>query len=327
MLGARRGWWRPLQPVIRRQYSSLDLVPLPRQVYRVAWARQVGTRVPRTECVGTVLQTYSRACTIALSDEGIVVLLAPSAGMVAHGIRLIEPLAFETAMRSGDSVWLGVDRLTIGRSLIVQVRAADTWEAELRPGMALSPFAADTAEALRELAAGGELLDFMLGRDGQSAICSIVGRVLPTLAVATQCGDVQAALQSLSTLVGLGPGLTPSGDDFIVGLLAGLSIGAATQSRRAFLHALCAGVSGMAAHTTPVSRQHLLDASELAFSERLSDVCLAVVRGLPPAVLLARAAAQLAVGASSGGDAMAGLVFALFECGVLGATSAARGIW
>ena len=281
--------------------------------------------MPRTECLGTVLQTYTRACTIALSDGGIVVLLSPSAGMVAHGIRLIEPLAFEDAARPGDSVWLGPDRMVVGRSLTVQLRAAETWESEFRPGMPLSPYAADTAEALRELSDGGELLDCVLGRGGRSAICSIVGRTLPILADATRRGDAQAARAGLSALVGLGPGLTPSGDDFIVGLLAGLSIGAAAPSRHAFLRALCADVATMAAHTTPVSRQHLHDASALAFSERLSDVCSAIVRGMPPAVLLGRAAAQLAVGATSGGDAMAGLVFALFECGVLSAIGTVRG--
>ena len=303
--------------MIEARNRAAVLPSQPGRVCRATWARQIGAHVPRRECFGSVLHSYNRACTITTSDGALVVLLSPSAGMVAHGIRLMEPLAFQDAARPGDAVWLTSDRIKIGDGLAVGLRSAEPWQPAFQPGAPLSPFAAEAVAALHRLSDGGELLDLVLGRAEQSALCSIVGTALPAIAVAVRRDDAAATLATLSALVGLGPGLTPSGDDFIVGLLAGLGIGAAAPSVRALLCAMCAGVAELAARTTPVSRQHLYDASQLAFSERLSDVCLAIVRGLPAAVLLARAAAQLAVGASSGGDAMAGLVFALSHCGVL----------
>jgi hypothetical protein len=67
------------------------------------------------------------------------------------------------------------------------------------------------------------------------------------------------------------------------------------------------------AKTTLVSWQHLDDARDLLFSERLADLCVTIAAGARSALLATRLDAQLAVGASSGADAAAGLLFALRE--------------
>jgi len=49
-----------------------------------------------------------------------------------------------------------------------------------------------------------------------------VTNVLPPLTGALRLGDEDAALQAAEGLIGLGPGLTPAGDDLLVGLLSAL---------------------------------------------------------------------------------------------------------
>jgi hypothetical protein len=141
-----------------------------------------------------------------------------------------------------------------------------------------------------------------------------VTRILPELALAARAGEREEALTRIARLVGLGPGLTPAGDDFIIGWLAGLALGAGTPAGLEFLHAMCAGVAPLRHQTTVVSRQHLEDSCALMFSERLSDVCVAIAAGAAQAMLAERVAGQLGVGATSGADAAAGLLFALFDC-------------
>jgi hypothetical protein len=135
------------------------------------------------------------------------------------------------------------------------------------------------------------------------------------LSVATQRHDRHQALSLLARLIGLGPGLTPAGDDFIIGWLAGLTLLAHSAAELAFLRAMGAGIAELAKATTSVSRAHLSDAGAFLFSERLSDLCVAVARGNPRPMLDLHVGAQLAVGASSGADAAAGLLFALLRCG------------
>src|SRR5262249_51641327 len=141
---------------------------------------------------------------------------------------------------------------------------------------------------------------------------------LPRLMNATRSRDGNAALVVLSELIGLGPGLTPAGDDFIVGWLAGLALSARASAQIAFLEAICRGVENLAHTTTFVSPQHLRDGCAFMFCERVSDRCVCVALGEPKCTLARHVAAQIAVGASAGADAAAGLMFALLECGQQG---------
>jgi hypothetical protein len=147
-----------------------------------------------------------------------------------------------------------------------------------------------------------------------SALSDWIAATLPQLSRATLRLDHQAALQSLSKLIGLGPGLTPAGDDFIIGWLAGVMLMAETPAELEFLNVVSLGLMWLSNRTTPISRQHLEDATEGEFSEVLSDVCFALACGAPEAELDESLSRQLSVGATSGADAAAGLMFALFDC-------------
>jgi hypothetical protein len=131
------------------------------------------------------------------------------------------------------------------------------------------------------------------------------------LALATQKRDPDAALTSLQQVIGVGPGLTPGGDDFIIGWLAGLVLTAQSSEELGFVRAMATGINSMSEATTPFSAQHIADACAFEFSERLSDLCMALCQHAPFPILGSRLVAQLAIGATSGADAAAGLAFAL----------------
>lgn len=286
-------------------------------------ADTIGSRVPRTRCGGRIEAVFENACNVALDAGGLVTVLAPSAGNVAHGIRLSRPFGLEPRLRRGMPVRVEEDRVDFDSgAATVRLTAARVWSSALRPGCCeWNPHSNRAAEMVRDLLGRearirrSEFLAAVLRMDGPATpLAARIAEVLPSLACSVRAYDCAGVLRQVAQLVGLGPGLTPAGDDFIVGWLAGLTLRAGTPPQRELLQDICAGIAPLGSATTSVSRQHLEDACALAFSERLSDLCLAIGEAAPGPGLASAVAAQVQVGASSGADAAAGLMFALFDC-------------
>mgnify|MGYP000041596358 CR=1 FL=1 len=117
--------------------------------------------------------------------------------------------------------------------------------------------------------------------------------------LAARAAQVRAgALDNLvAELIGLGPGLTPSGDDFLCGWLWW-----ATLAKRAELAPLRVAVLKHLTATTPISQSLLIAASNGVFLESLK------VAELDPDAGFSSLAQQ---GHSSGMDTLAGIAFAL----------------
>lgn len=137
----------------------------------------------------------------------------------------------------------------------------------------------------------------------------------PTVALlAESCasGWLLGAVSAAERLVGLGPGLTPSGDDVLAGLLVTLRhLGGAAGVERAVWLAgwLAATVTYDArTRTTPISATLLHCAARGEASPEVTDVLRAVADGLPldPALLRLHA-----LGHTSGADLTQGIAIGL----------------
>mgnify|MGYP001195722527 FL=1 len=288
------------------------------------WAATVGCRVPRTDCKGRVEAVFDHACNVALDSGGLVTVLAHHAGSVVHGIRLLRNQWFDRRLRPGLPVRLAADRVIFDSGAVtVMLSTAAGWTPAFGPGMCdWSARSRGAALLARELLCdhaercSSDFLATVLRLEHRvTPLARRVSAIIPRLALAARTRDADDALHLLAQLVGLGPGLTPAGDDFIIGWLAGLTLLAQSPAQVEFLRAMCDGIGALKYATTSVSAQQLDDACAMMFSERLADVCMAIAAGEPKGTLGSRLAAQLAVGASSGADAAAGLMFALFDCG------------
>ncbi|MGI9489468.1 MAG: DUF2877 domain-containing protein [Geminicoccaceae bacterium] len=108
-------------------------------------------------------------------------------------------------------------------------------------------------------------------------------------------------------LLGLGPGLTPSGDDLLAGILiAWHHLGASEMSNR-LGHLL---VAASAARTTPISQAHLIAAAKGYGASPLHRLLKALIADRR-AELAETLDAVAKIGHSSGMDAVAGMVLAL----------------
>jgi hypothetical protein len=115
---------------------------------------------------------------------------------------------------------------------------------------------------------------------------------------------VMAFEEAIQGLIGLGPGLTPSGDDFLVGALALLDAVGERHAHDALARAITDTLLGL---TTPLSACFLRAAAAGHVGEALHSAVSSIITGdIDPAV-----AAAGRIGHSSGWDMMAGIMTTL----------------
>ena len=140
-----------------------------------------------------------------------------------------------------------------------------------------------------------------------------IGRRLVALVVALQRSDDDATTTALLGLVGYGPGLTPSGDDAILGLLCVLKRGREPGIAAATL--LVASLAPLLHRTTAVSIHQLRRAIAGSFPAAVSAVTEAATKmagasdvRASGAFLAAAVETLMRLGATSGADTIAGVL-------------------
>ena len=268
---------------------------------------------------------FERACNIETSAGELVTLLAQALGNVPHGIRLAGPVApFEAWLAPGQYAILDSTALCLpDAGITVDLSCAAVWRGAVA-AVSTDPCSMDAdgaaiAVSLRELRA--TLVERALEQGFapllaaatsarpcvERAFAARLSQALPLLARATERRDIPAVAGATARLVGLGPGLTPSGDDFIAGYLAALWSRAGFDSGLdAILPSLADALAPLFLRTNAISRQMLSDAAQGRFAERLIDVTVAISGGGDVVDATVHA---LASGHSSGADTLCGLLF------------------
>jgi hypothetical protein len=289
----------------------------------------IGDRVP-THARARVHSVFERACNFETRTGELVTLLAQRLGNVPHGVRLAGPAApFGSWLIPGQNAILENSALCVpDAGMTVDLSAAVVWRGAVATVSidlcstdlcSMDPDGAASAVALRELRATlverapeqgfAPLLAAPASARSpiEHAFSARLSHTLPLLAQATERRDVMGVAGAAARLVGLGPGLTPSGDDFIAGYLAALwSRAGLERDIDAMLHSLGDALAPLYLRTNAISRQMLSDAAHGRFAERLIDVTRAVAGAGEVVDATMRA---LASGHSSGADTLCGLFF------------------
>jgi hypothetical protein len=142
----------------------------------------------------------------------------------------------------------------------------------------------------------------------EAALLARARPALEALAAACESDAAPAAVEPATRLLGLGPGLTPAGDDVVGGaLFARAVLGRSGAADRAAWAATAAAVVAAARERThPVSAALLADLAAATGHAPLLDLVAALAEGRPDAALPA-ARRFVAIGHSSGWDVVAGL--------------------
>jgi hypothetical protein len=276
-------------------------------------ALSTGSQAPRGRFNGAVHTVFRQACNIRLDDGRMLALLAPQLGNVPHGVRLDVPMAFAFAdhVTVGQRVGCRADVLRIAGTLSIDLGTAQPWRGELPPARVdLS-----APEVLQAWRAAWHTLwrgRISTGDSQPRVLASRVDTEGLRLARATRRFHTDEVARGLKSLIGCGPGLTPSGDDLIVGFLAGLwSTTADHPPRRAFLDRLCTAVAAAAAATGDISRAYLAHATHARFAEPLTTLARHIDDGAECGTIEHAAGAALRVGDTSGADGVFGLLLGL----------------
>ncbi len=199
--------------------------------------------------------------------------------------------------------------------LEIRFDAAPRWSPRFAPPASVAHVAtarwhrrAATTRTIAQARASGAGLGALLsaGRpDDAAGYVQVARPALARLVLALEAGDRNAAAVAATRLIGLGPGLTPSGDDVLVGIEAALH--ALAQPSAGFL-ALALG--DVEARTTDLAATLLRHAAAGEFAERLHTLIAALVdpddEGVPAAIERA-----IAWGATSGTDCLLGVLIGL----------------
>jgi Protein of unknown function (DUF2877) len=252
---------------------------------------------------GRVLSVHSTAVNLVLDDE-LVTVAHPSAGGLPNGILLDQAYALAepgrgAVVRDGESLVFGTSRVR------VDLRDAAAWSPKLGgrlgPLPPLNEVRTALARALDQVPAQGGFSPLLRVLSSApvalTPLCSRALSRLAQLASGAEANDLPSMLEAAVGLVGLGDGLTPSGDDLLVGFSAAM---------RASAHPLAehfaAGCARLApGRTTRVAEMFLEHAARGAYSERIHRL----VTALADTEALTTA---LRWGATSGADTLLGVV-------------------
>ena len=207
-----------------------------RRVKALSISRLSFDMVKRDGLTAQVLANYHRACNLVTSEGEIIALVGPAIGNGPLNIVIEETDCLEH-VKPGLPAVFSDRQLILSYSLVVLLDGAQLWRPEVNWGCLTTQRRGleDSLAALcgwlsrNDIARG--LLSLVL--DGEKephnrsphnlAFLKTARAGIKGLLYALQDGDRSSIGENASLLAGLGPGLTPAGDDYLVGLMAGLA--------------------------------------------------------------------------------------------------------
>jgi hypothetical protein len=306
-------------------------------------AISIGDSIP-PEFNAAVHSVFRAAMNLRLGANQLITILAASEADLPQGIRVEAPDDFSFEIfHAGEPATCRDGNLRLA-SLTIDLRGARRWKCDLpslqfdptNPTVSASWGSAWKALNARQIESNADILAENLVRFAESkspdfdaktgdpstgsgqvfalrqSVAERAGDALRGLVEATRQDDLPRADSSVRALIGLGSGLTPSGDDLLVGFIAGLWCSIQNQNERArFVSNLGDAIIRHSSQTNEISRAYLHHAAQGQVSSLLANLAEAICAGWDSDRLLQVAEAAMRVGHTSGMDAVAGLLIGL----------------
>lgn len=277
--------------------------------------------------IGEVHSVFKNSLYVLTKDGRLISIVGPNSYNMPINIRVRLPKGLaigDLGLSPGAPVRRSGDLLIVGGDLSINLRGAAIWE----PTKGKPP-ALDAAKLLhsigeiegvaskwipsgglgsliphRRALISGDPAGIPLGNPMTSkAALGIAG-----LFKAIKERDPNGIDRSVRGLIGLGPGLTPSGDDFLMGFFASSMFGMRGRRDRfgPSMALLRRSILRARSLTTPVSQELFLHAIEGGVAEPIDDLIVGIFHGVPWLDRLTRRAIEM--GETSGGDIVLGVI-------------------
>ena len=265
----------------------------------------VGYLVPAIDPTGWVHSTFERACNIACNGTLLTLCTSsaadgPTTLRLAHGpardLRDLFDIGEVVRRRDGGMQTSRVE---------LELTHASVWRPLPRARLLSSRcIDAHVRHALGRLAQCRSTHASVIDGEGASVVFAMRD--------ACRALDSEQAVRHAARLVGWGEGLTPAGDDFLLGLIAGLNALVGDSERRgAFHRLLAAALNALTPRTTAIAAHYLRLAAGGHHTEPLVRLRHALLCEDDLGAVDAALCAALAVGATSGADTVSGLLAGL----------------
>ncbi|WP_104087990.1 DUF2877 domain-containing protein [Cryobacterium sp. N19] len=264
--------------------------------------------VPSFDCDGTIHSVFATACNIAVGELLITVHdAAKQHTPTSVRVAMVGTTPWTPIVHVGDRASFRSGWLSFGSHLL-DLRGVPMWAPHAPACFAPPAVARRLLDELIRVhgaptARSSSALAFTLARD----LAALRGIVAGT-ASDSRTDDLDVVV---GRLIGAGEGLTPSGDDVLVGLLAALTRGGQTAGSTAIVSRIAESVLRNTHRTTSISAHYLRLATRGSFSEPLTNLVDSVFTGSSVDDVHARTREVLSVGASSGADALRGVLLGL----------------
>ncbi|MEO8356587.1 MAG: DUF2877 domain-containing protein [Chloroflexota bacterium] len=284
-------------------------------------AASIGEAIPRDNFDAVIHNVFDTAANLCLVDKNrLITLLVSDQNELPQGIRITQRTASLQSLTVGlvAACRAGVLRFE-SSPLTVDLRSAPVWEchiSELNVDMKSASSVQSWSRVWQMLNSRQKLskaeivADDLFQRNAGSLLSQKISRPVLQLISSTGQFEIEKSIEAAGKMIGLGPGVTPAGDDLLIGFLAGLwSISGKFQGRRSFIHSLGIRLMGVAEQTNLISRTYLYHAVHGQFSSSLTNLAQAIALGSENLQDMADAAMR--VGHSSGMDSVTGLLIGL----------------
>ncbi|HEV2583381.1 MAG TPA: DUF2877 domain-containing protein, partial [Ktedonobacteraceae bacterium] len=206
-------------------------------LFALDYSRPMRALFEQAQRAGTIHSVFRRATNIAL-DETLVTILSSELPRMPNGLRLPSLTANEllSSLQPGMRVWIGDGRLTIpSQNCTLWLPEDAAWEPvpDVSSGQwhceTVTRHATMLAHYLSRVATDEGLASLvrplLLGQSAEETpLARIALPALRLLECASREQDIAHVEEAASRLAGLGPGLTPSGDDALGGFIAILAL-------------------------------------------------------------------------------------------------------
>lgn len=286
-------------------------------------AISIGDAVPRTDFDAVIHSVFKSALNFRLTrGSKLLTLVIPSEADLPQGIRVDTPNDFSfDIFRADEQVTCRNKKLQFGY-LTIELGEARRWKCNLpilqmnmaNPLVATAWRCAWQTLNKQQRLLGSEIVAEDLFRSDETIRAGVprkAGEAMRTLVEATPRYNLTVA-SLVRALIGLGAGLTPSGDDILVGYLAGLWCSVLDKNERIqFVTSLGKAVVRFSRQTNDISRTYLYHASRGQVSRRLAELAETICHGEYPDRVLSKVESAMQVGHTSGMDAVTGLLIGL----------------
>lgn len=256
---------------------------------------------------------FARTVNLVVGEDQLLTLACASLGDAPDTVIVDAPRWEGSGVAPGTRVNLSPQRIELGAAAAeVRLQGARPWRCRLPAWTAGSARPREHLPLARE-----HLLQYGCGfasvpaprSNSRSTIEAVVAATLRHLADglcdAVIHDDALRARQHIAALIGLGPGLTPSGDDFVLGWLLAMNLAEGPCQRWSTVgaEALRSAISG----THLISAAALRHVAEGRARQQLVGLCEALLQG-DEADVRAALGDVIGIGASSGSDIAWGLL-------------------